>query len=297
MPVTFNKATKEQAKGKLSLAGPAGAGKTYTALLIASHLGKKIAVIDTEHGSAAKYADEFSFDTLEMADFHPDRYVEAIKAAEAAGYDVLIIDSASHEWSGPNGCLELVEIIGKTQKGGNSYAAWGKVTPLHNGFIEAIHTAKLHVVATFRSKMDYLQTQDGNGRTVIKKVGMAPITRDGAEYEFDVAGELDLDHNLVITKSRCRALSDRVFPKPGKDVADILMAWLSDGAAPTEKEEQPKPATRQEKDQVFALTKSKGYSNDETKEIVTQTLGSFKASDQWTTDDVSKLTDAINAKA
>lgn len=230
MTFTFQKATKKQAKARVAITGPAGSGKTYTGLLLATSMCKRVAVIDTEHGSASKYADEFDFDVLELDDFHPNNYIQAIQAAERAGYDGLLIDSISHEWSGRNGCLELVELYAKKNKGGNQWAAWADVTPLHNAFIEAIHSARLHIFATMRSKMEYIQTQDPQGKTIIKKVGMAPITRDGVEYEFDIVGEMDLEHNMVITKSRCKALADRVFRCPGADLAAEIMAWLSDGA-------------------------------------------------------------------
>lgn len=228
---TFKRATKREAKARVAITGPAGSGKTYTTLQLATFMCKKVAVIDTEHGSASKYADEFAFDVLELADFHPNNYVQAIKAAEAAGYDGLVIDSASHEWNGKNGCLELVETFARTkQRGGNNYAAWADVTPLHTAFIEAIHSANLHIFATFRSKMDYLQTEDKNGKKVIQKVGMAPITRDGAEYEFDIVGDMDLEHAMAITKSRCRTLADKLIRMPGEALATEIMAWLSDGA-------------------------------------------------------------------
>lgn len=230
-PFVFEDAKKSQAKGRIGITGPAGAGKTFTALLLASLMGKKIAVIDSEHGSASKYADKFKFKTLQLTSFHPNNYVQAIRAAEAQGFDVLVIDSASHEWNGKDGCLELVDQASKKYKG-NSYVAWADVTPLHTEFIEAIHQSNMHIIATFRSKMDYIQTESG-GRKEVKKVGMAAITREGAEYEFDVVGEMDLDHNMVITKSRCEALADRVIAKPGEDLAKAIMAWLSDGEEPT----------------------------------------------------------------
>jgi hypothetical protein len=82
--------------------GISGGGKTYSALSIASHLGKSIAHIDTEHGSASKYADLFTFDTCELTSFHPQNYIDAINAASGS-YDVLIIDSLSHAWMGKDG--------------------------------------------------------------------------------------------------------------------------------------------------------------------------------------------------
>lgn len=235
MSMAFRKATKKEAKARVAISGPAGSGKTYTALLLATAMCKKVAVIDTEHGSASKYADEFDFDVLELDDFHPNNYIQAIKAAQIGGYDGLVIDSISHEWSGKNGCLELSEMYAKKNKGGNKWAGWADVTPLHNAFIEAIHSAKLHIFATMRSKMDYIQAENERGKTEIRKVGMAPITREGVEYEFDIFGEMDLDHSMVITKTRCRALTDRVIKLPGKELAQEIQAWLSDGA-PAEKE-------------------------------------------------------------
>lgn len=94
----FKKATKSQIKIRLALSGASGAGKTFSALSIASYLGKSIAVIDTEHGSASRYADKFSFDVCELENHHPFKYIEAIETAEQAGYEVIIIDSLSHAW-------------------------------------------------------------------------------------------------------------------------------------------------------------------------------------------------------
>jgi ABC-type dipeptide/oligopeptide/nickel transport system ATPase component len=227
----FQKASKSQAKARIGLIGPAGSGKTYTALRIASALGAKIAVIDTEHGSASKYADEFAFDTLQLTSFHPQRYVEAIEEAGQAGYDVLIIDSASHEWNGQDGCLELAEQAAARYKG-NKWAGWRDVTPLHNRFVEALLAAPLHLIVTYRSKMEYIQSEAGNGKTEIKKVGMAAIAREGAEYELDIVGEFDLQHRMVITKTRCKALTDQVIDRPGDEFAGVVQRWLTDGDTP-----------------------------------------------------------------
>lgn len=251
MSVGFKKATKRQSKARVAITGPAGSGKSYTALRLATAMCKKVAAIDTEHGSLSKYADEFDFDVMELDDFHPDNYVKAINEAIKAGYECLVIDSASHEWTGKNGCLELVEVYARTKRGNNNYAAWADVTPLHTRFIETIHSAPLHIFATFRSKMDYVETTDGKGKKGYQKVGMAPITRDGAEYEFDIVGDMDLSHTMVVSKSRCRRLADKVFQTPGQDVADIIMEWLSDGApgevwtpAPEQKHEE-RPTTHE----------------------------------------------------
>lgn len=230
----FKKAVKQEAKLRLAIAGPSGSGKTYTALAIASALGGPVAVVDTEHGSASKYADLFGFDVLEMeAPFHPDRFVTAIREAAAAGYTTIVLDSLSHAWNGQGGLLELVEEAQKRMKSGNSFAAWKDVTPIQNRFVEGIVAAPIHVIATMRSKQEYVQEKDDRtGRTTVRKVGMAPVQRDGFEYEFDVVLDMDIENNAIVSKTRCPALTGRVFGKPGADIANILMDWLHGAPAP-----------------------------------------------------------------
>ena len=237
----FKKAEKRESKLRLALAGPAGSGKTFTALTLATALtgDKPVAVIDTERGSASKYADLFEFDVLELEPpYHPDRYMAAMREAEAAGYGVLIIDSLSHAWTGPGGLLEVHEQVVKRQTTKNSYTAWAEVTPIQTRFIDAITGSGLHVIATMRSKTEYVQGEGKNGRAEIRKVGTAPIQRDGMEFEFDVMGEMDQDNTLMVSKTRCPALAGAVIAKPGTPLAETLRAWLSGAPAP---ELTPKP--------------------------------------------------------
>lgn len=249
MALTFKKATKKQSRLRLSIMGSSGAGKTYTSLNIAKHLGGKIAVIDTERGSASKYSDIFEFDVIELDNFHPDRYIEAIEAAEQAGYDVLIVDSITHEWNSKDGILELHEAAIRKQKTKNSFTAWADVTPLHTRFIEAIVRCRCHIITTMRSKVDYVQEQNERGQSGVRKVGMAPIQREGMDYEHDVVIDLDIDHVGVITKTRCSALDGKTYRKPGREIAETLVAWLSDGVEPAPekqpeaKQSAPKPPT------------------------------------------------------
>lgn len=231
MTLAFRKASKSKAKLRLAISGGAGDGKTWSALAIATALvpGGRIAVIDTEHGSASKYAGVFEFDTLELEDFSPKVYVEAIRAAEKAGYDVLIIDSLSHAWVGPGGALEMKDRA--ASRGGNSWTAWKDVTPLQNAMIDAIVRCKSHVIATLRAKMEYVQQAgEGGSKSKIERHGMQPVQRDGVEYEFDVFGMLNSKHEMEITKSRCPDLAGKWFAQPGEEFAGILRDWLSDGA-------------------------------------------------------------------
>lgn len=226
---TFKKAVKTEAKLRMAIAGPSGSGKTYTALAIAVALanGKPVALVDTEHGSASKYADLFAFDVLELhPPFHPDRFVEAITDAAKSGYGVIILDSLTHAWSGTGGLLEIVDQIATRMRSPNSFAAWKDATPIQNRLVEAIVAADLHVIATMRSKQEYVVQQDERGKQTPRKVGMAPQQREGCEYEFDVFGEMDQDNTMVVTKSRCPALSGAVIAKPGTNVAQTLAAWL-----------------------------------------------------------------------
>lgn len=232
MTMQFTKAEKAKAKLRLAISGPSGSGKTYTALAIATELGDRVAVIDTENDSASLYADRFDFERLSLTPpYDPLRFVEAIEAAEAAGFDVLVIDSLSHEWNGKGGCLEMVDAA-KSRYGGNSHYAWAEVTPKHNELVEKINRASLHVIATMRSKTTWAEERDDRGKVAIKKLGMAPVQREGLEYEFTLYAEMDLENTMIVSKSRCFDLQNAVIKKPGKEVADTLKEWLDSGVDP-----------------------------------------------------------------
>jgi len=233
MSLSFQRASKKSSRLRMALIGVAGSGKTYTALNIAQHLGGPVALVDTERGSASKYSDQFEFDVLELDTFSPQTYIQAIEAAEEAGYNVLIIDSMSHAWTGKEGALDQVTRATKRSQSGNTFAAWRDVTPLHNAMIDTILSSRLHVIATMRAKTEYVQEKnEKTGKISVRKVGLAPVQRDGLEYEFDVVADLDQDNNLIIGKTRCPAVAGMVIPKAGKEIAQKLVTWLSDGAAP-----------------------------------------------------------------
>ncbi len=224
----FQKAVKQEAKLRLAIAGPSGAGKTYTALVIAKSLadGGKVALVDTEHGSASKYADLFEFDVLNIdPPFTPSRFIDAIADAQKAGYNVIVLDSLSHAWSGVGGILDIVDQAATRLKG-NSFAAWKEGTPVYNKLIDGIIRSDIHVISTMRSKQEYVQSQDENGRKKVEKLGMAPVQREGFEYEFDVVFNMDTDNNAVVTKTRCPDLAGSVIRKPNHEVGEVLKKWL-----------------------------------------------------------------------
>lgn len=240
---SFKKATKEQSKARLALMGPAGSGKTFSALTFAQALGKKIAVIDSEKGSAAKYADRFEFDTCDLENHDPRTYTKLIKEAEKE-YDVLIIDSLSHAWSGKDGALEQVDKAAKRSQSGNSFSAWREVTPMHNDLVDAMVGARCHIIATMRTKQEYVLEENEKGKKVPRKVGMAPVQRDGVEYEFDVIADLNIEHDLIVSKSRCPALDSYVKNRPGVEFGETLAQWVNGGAEPAPKK-QPDPSPKE----------------------------------------------------
>lgn len=248
MSFIFRKATKTQRKLRLALAGPSGSGKTYSALSIGCNLGKRVALIDTEGspdsgGSAELYADSFDFDCVVLPSYSPTTYIEAINAACDAEYDVIIIDSLSHAWFGSEGALELVNKEMAKSRSNNSYTAWRNVTPLHNALIQSILHANAHVICTMRAKEKYVLEEDDRGRSKPKKLGLEAIQRDGMGYEFDMFCDMDIDHNMIVTKTRI-GLDGDVIKKPGKDLAIKLLTFLNSGQAPTAvKVDEPVAAT------------------------------------------------------
>lgn len=223
----FKKAKVQDRKFRAAITGISSSGKTYTALVLASVLGKKIALIDTEHSSATMYADQFNFDTLNLESFHPAKYIEAINAAVKECYEVIIVDSLSHAWSGKDGALELVDQAAARNKG-NNFGAWRNITPLQNQLIDTIIGCPAHIICTMRSKTHY-QVDSNEGKTVVRKVGLAPIQRDGIEYEFDFVGEMNADHQMVVSKSRIPSLCDKVVTKPDAKFFEEFNAHINRG--------------------------------------------------------------------
>lgn len=242
----FRKGARTQSKLRLGIMAPSNGGKTMTACMIASSLGR-YAVIDTENGSAEKYINEenpaggrFQFDVLNLKDHHPNKVIEAIDAAVAEGYDAVVIDGLSASWDATQRLVD--EEVIRTK--GNSFQVWGRVGQVYNNLMKKIVACPIHVVATMRSKTEYVLEENDRGKKVPKKVGMAPQVRQGAEYEFDVVLEMDHDHNCWTNKTRCRALDGKTWAKPGRELCAIINAWLSDGeAAPAQVPASDQPTT------------------------------------------------------
>lgn len=228
----FTKATKQQLFLRGAIDGPSGSGKTYTGLKLATALcapGKRVRVICTERSSARKYAHRFDFDVCELtAPYTAARYIEAIRQGGSdSETGVLLVDSLSHAWTGEGGALEKADQ--EKTKTKNDFTAWRAVSADHNKLIDSLLAAPCHVIVTMRTKMEYVLEENERGKKVPKKVGMKPVQREGMEYEFDVVMDMDIDHNGIISKTRCDELDGKVYNKPGEEMAKILTRWLTDG--------------------------------------------------------------------
>jgi hypothetical protein len=231
MSVQFVPATRAAVKARVALTGPAGSGKTYTGLALACSLGGKVAVIDTERGRASMYVgiNGWAFDVLNPQSFSPASLTEALGAASGAGYEVVLIDSLSHYWSGVDGMQEQVD---RKAKGGNSFSGWKEMRPDERRMLDALTSYPGHVIVTLRTKTAFVIEQvERNGRTtsVPRKIGLKPDQREGIEYEFDLVGDMDLDNTLTVSKTRLPMLHGQVIEQPGPELAATIRDWLDDG--------------------------------------------------------------------
>jgi hypothetical protein len=223
----FKKAVKSKCKARVAIYGPSGGGKTMSALRIAKGLGGKVAVIDSERGSASKYADRFEFDALELEQPNIDSMVQGIKAAH--GYGVLIIDSLSHSWQE---LLQEIDKLANAKFKGNTWSAWSEGTPKQRRLIDAILTFPGHVIATMRSKTEWTQEASSNGKSRPVRVGLAPEQGKGIEYEFDILMAITPEHTAHVEKDRSGMFQDAIIDKPDEAFGEKLAAWLSDAPAP-----------------------------------------------------------------
>lgn len=222
-------AERRQAKIKMALQGPSGSGKTMGALQIAYGLCQcwdRIAVIDTENYSASLYAHLGPYLVLNIqAPFTPEKYIEAINTCLRAKVEVIIIDSISHEWEGSGGILDI-----HSSMTGNSFTNWGKLTPRHNAFVQAILQSPVHIIATIRSKQDYVLSER-NGKQVPEKVGLKGVTRDGMDYECTIVLDIDIKHNAVASKDRTGLFMDKPEFKITHATGEQILAWCQQGTA------------------------------------------------------------------
>ncbi|MBU2704101.1 hypothetical protein Ga0466249_005254 [Sporomusaceae bacterium BoRhaA] len=246
--MAMRKATRTKAKLRLGISGPAGGGKTFGSLLVAYGITSdwnKICVIDTENHSGELYANynkngteigEFNYIEI-VSPYTPEKYIAAIHEAGAAGIECIIIDSLTHAWSGEGGLLDKKGQLEK-KAGVNSWTAWRDITPMHNRLVDSILNSKTHMIATLRAKMETIQEKDDHGKTIIRKIGMNPIQRDGMEYEFTTFIDIDQNHQATTSKDRTSLFDGKVFCL-GFDVGKQLLGWLETGIDRPVQPQQP----------------------------------------------------------
>jgi hypothetical protein len=287
----FQKATKAQAKLRAAFFGPSGAGKTFTALRVATGLagGKPIALIDTERGSASKYSDRFDFAVLELEDQTIDGYVAAIKMAASEGFAVLVIDSLSHAWQS---LMDEVDMLAKSKYRGNTWSAWSEGTPKQRKLVAAILGFNGHIIATMRSKTEWTTVDDGRGKKAPQRIGLAPEQGKGVEYEFDLLVEISTEHIANVIKDRTGKFQDKLLDKPGEDFGRDLAAWLSEGTAPA-----PQPEGRGD-DGLFDKAAAAIDAADSVRKIapLSKRIDALVGDGTLSTEQWSALTDKVDAK-
>jgi len=290
--LSLRKATRSKTKMRVALAGPSGSGKTYSALLMASGMTdwNKIALIDTEHGSGDLYAHLGDYNVITLEDpFTPERYIQAITECEKAGIEVIIIDSMTHEWDGKGGILEI-----KDAMTGNSFTNWGKITPRHNAFITKILNANAHVIATMRTKQEYVLNEK-NGKQVPEKVGLKAVTREGVDYEFTLVFDLNINHLATASKDRTGIFMDATKDvvageKISADTGKKILDWTQTGvdAMPQEPQAKEQPKQKPTLTKVMeSLTESKDI-------VAAEKLLSAALKYDWTDDDHKAIRDCYN---
>ncbi|MGW0485779.1 AAA family ATPase [Nonomuraea sp. NPDC003214] len=232
MHFVFEDATPTSEYARIVLDGLSGAGKTMTALRMARGLVGPdgiVGVVDTQRGQASKYARQYPFKRLNLTNYDPASLTQITAAAASAGIGCLVVDSGTHFWSGRGGMLELV---GKSKKTG-PFGGWDEVRPIEQAMLEALLSFPGHLIVTLRVKSDYAIGEDQNGRPKPVKIGMKPEQREGFEYEFDLAGSIDLSHTLTITKSIMYDVPELAvgtsITKPGEEIGELIGSWLAEG--------------------------------------------------------------------
>ncbi len=216
----------------------------------------KIAAVDTEHGSLSKYAhspkcgatcddpSHFDFDVIELDSYSPENFQAALDAAIKGGYDAFLADSLSHFWMGKDGALEFVDMAAKKSSSRDGMSGWKEFRPHERSMVDSMIAAPLHVVVTMRTKTEYAEVEDGKGKKKRVKIGLAPVQRDGLEYEFDLVGLMDDGNNFIVDKSRCFAMNGKVYTKPGEKEFAIFREWLGGEAAPRSQHHRPRHRRR-----------------------------------------------------
>lgn len=221
----LKKSQRQNQKIKMAIQGASGFGKTFSALQLAYGITNdwsKIAVIDSENGSSNLYSHLGQYKVLELENPHtPENYVQAIEICEKSEeVEVIILDSISHCWE------YLLDYHANLS--GNSFQNWSKVTPRLKLFIDKILSSKCHVIATMRTKSEYVVNLK-DGKHVPEKLGMKQNFRDGIEFEFTVVLDLDLKNHASASKDRTQLFFGKPPFKITPDTGKLIKEWCESG--------------------------------------------------------------------
>jgi len=255
----IRKASRKHRYLKIGIGGISGSGKTLGALKMAYGITgdwEKIVIIDSENNSADLYAHLGPYDVLPLEDTSPQGYIAAINEVLKGSYDVMIIDSLSHEYAGKGGLLEIADKIASTSKSGNTFQAWSKANPIHNDFMDAVLKSKIHVIGTFRKKSDYVIEQNDKGKAAPRKVGLKTVTKEGTSYELDVLLDIATNHLCSAEKDRTSLFDGKMPFELDESVGKALREWANEGdpiteEKPTAPKKEFRPNPEPERPEIF----------------------------------------------
>ena len=227
---SFIRAERTRSPIKLAMTGTSGSGKTYSALRLARGLvGEtgRIAFIDTENGSATLYDTLTEFDHCAIqpnasGKFDYKDFIAKVREAEEMGYDCVIVDSATHLWHGILADKAHLDL----QKKGHPSANWAQPTKDFNATIQKFLHSRIHLISCMRSKTDYVLETNEQGKQVPRKVGLAPMMRDGIDYEFTVLFDVMSNHHATVSKDRTGLFVHEDHFLITEETGRTLASWL-----------------------------------------------------------------------
>lgn len=222
---------RKQRPARILLDGPPGAGTTYTSLALATSIGNRVAVIDAQRGRSSVYASTFTFDTVPPLSYcSPDALITMLAHCADQGYDTVVVSQLSAFWASSGGVWEQVSRASKRgSSSAGKWSAWDEVRPVERQMLDALLGYPGHVIATVRDKLEYVAEPDEYGRITRRIVGLAPVGRDGMEYDWDLVATMDHSHNLVVVRAPCEDLAGSVESQPGARFASRIRDWLDQG--------------------------------------------------------------------
>lgn len=315
MTFTFRPAKRENLPLIIGLVGGTGSGKSFSALRLASGLagGKRFAAIDTEAGRLKHYADDFDFDHGDLTPpFRPDRYMEAILAADEKGYPVIIVDSTSHVWAGDGGVIdwqeeELYRMAKDDYKKREAcrMAAWVQPKMGHKKMVQRLLQIRAHLILCFRAeeKIEMRKNPQTKKMEVVPKEGPTglkgwmPVCEKNLPYELtmsflltaDAPGtpkpiKLEKDHRPLIP------LNEELGEEQGR----LLAEWAKGGkvsmSRPKSTPKSEGAITKEQSSELGALVKNLGIAPGAGQNI----LHAMFSGKQWPSD--SKGNKEIKAK-